>query len=124
MKGRANDSRSVDRVVVLDPVAAQYPGEHVYDLGGCGPGFSVVGTRSALQRRIGARVLARVCAVGLGYSPQRVVAGAADGGLLQRGCQLPRAPNCEPAPQIVEAGDVDVERGRSNPDVLRDGRER
>lgn len=108
LEGGANDSGGVDRVVLLYAIAAQQPDEHVHGLGRRGLAFGVVGVRGALQRRIGARVLAGVCPVRLGYSPERVIAGAADGGLLQRGGQLPRASNGEPASQIVKAGDVDV----------------
>src|SRR6188472_2824755 len=64
VQGGADDAGGVDRLVALEVEAAQRRADGVDCLGRGGGGLSVGGVGDALERRIGAGMLARVGAVG------------------------------------------------------------
>src|SRR6476659_1023124 len=79
VEGGADDPGRVDRVVRLETVAAQHGEDDVDGLGCCSGGFAVAGVGCTLERRVAARMLAGVAAVGVGHGHERVAAGAACG---------------------------------------------
>ena len=77
-----------------------------------------------LERRVATGVLARVFAVRVRNGLERVAPGAPGSGRAERGRQLTRTAGADAPPQVLEPVDVRIQRGRSNSETLREGRER
>ena len=78
----------------------------------------------ALQRRVGAGVLARIGAIDVRHSRERIAAGAPRDRRLQRGAQLAGAADGEPATDVGQPLHVGVQRRRAYAKALREARER
>ena len=109
----------VEGVVALHPVPGQNR-QNRADQGFAGGGKVAVLRPSSTQRGgVEARLLARELPVGVGEGEERLVARLADGGALEAGVHLADAADGERAVDRIEAVDVLVERGRTDPQRFR-----